>query len=132
MSHRPSLARSTPFWGLIVASAASAAAGALMLVDKIGVMSAALTAGTATGIEVYVGQSVAVVGAVLVGAGVVGILLALAIAALSTLRPALPVEVVESPEDAVDEPAVAEDRDERTLDDIEVVEADEKDLTAAR
>ncbi|MET0813235.1 MAG: dinucleotide-utilizing enzyme [Microbacterium sp.] len=95
MSSRPSLVRSIPFWVLVVASIASAGAGAAILADKISVMTTTLTDGSATGLEVYVGQTVAVVGAVLVGAGVVGILLALTVASLATLRPAAPVEVVE-------------------------------------
>ncbi|GAA1932051.1 hypothetical protein GCM10009775_25110 [Microbacterium aoyamense] len=111
MTSRPSLVRSIPFWVLVAGSLASAAAGAAILADKIGVMTTTLTDGSATGLEVYVGQTVAVVGAVLVGAGVVGILLALTVASLATLRPAAPVEVIEpidwtEEEYAVEEPAV--------------------------
>ncbi|GAA1468228.1 dinucleotide-utilizing enzyme [Microbacterium thalassium] len=95
MTARPRLATRIPFWGLVVASLGSAAAGALILVDKLGVMTTTLTDGTATGIEVYVGQSMAVLGAVLIGAGVIGILLAFAIASLASLRPAAPAVVVE-------------------------------------
>ncbi|WES65578.1 hypothetical protein P0L94_05795 [Microbacter sp. GSS18] len=102
MTTRPRLATRIPFWGLVIASLGSAAAGAVILVERLGVMTTTLTDGTATGVEVYVGQSLAVVGAVLLGAGVVGILLALAIASLASLRPAAPVEVVE-PADAADE-----------------------------
>lgn len=94
MTTRPRLAASVPFWGLITASVASAAAGAVLLIDKLGIMTATLTDGTATGIEVYVGQSVAGLGAVLVGAGVLGILLALTVATAASLRsPAAPVVV---------------------------------------
>lgn len=95
MSTRPRLVRSIPFWGLVVVSLATAAAGALLLVDKLGAMTTALEAGTATTVDVYVGQSVAVLGAVVLGAGIVGILLSLGIAAASTLRAHAPVEIVE-------------------------------------
>lgn len=108
MTARPRLATRIPFWGLVVASLGSAAAGALILVDKLGVMTTTLTDGTATGIEVYVGQSMAVLGAILVGAGVIGILLAFAIAALASLRPAAPAEIVEP----LDWSAEASDADE--------------------
>lgn len=102
MSTRPRLVRSIPFWGLVVVSLATAAAGALLLVDKLGAMTTALEAGTATTVDVYVGQSVAVVGAVVLGAGVVGVLLALGVAAAATLRPHAPVEVVEPVADGIE------------------------------
>ena len=105
MSTRPALVRSIPFWGLVVASIATAGYGAMVLTEKLGTMTTTLTDGTATGVEVYVGQSQAVFGAVLVGAGVIGILLALTVASLATLRPAAPVEVVE-PVDGDDETEV--------------------------
>lgn len=134
MSSRPSLARSIPFWGLLVASAGSAAAGALVLVDKLGVMTTTLTDGTATGIEVYVGQSMAVLGAVLLGAGVVGILLALTVASLSTLRPHAAVEVVEpvAAEDEIEPAGHGYERGLGYTEAVDTVDADEKDLTATR
>jgi hypothetical protein len=95
MPTRPRLVRSIPFWALVAASLATALSGAALLLDKLGVMTTTLTDGTATGVEVYVGQSVAVLGAILLGAGIIGILIALAIAAASTLRPHAPVEIVE-------------------------------------
>ena len=95
MSTRPHLVRSIPFWALVAASLATALSGAALLVDKLGVMTTTLTDGSATGVEVYVGQSLAGLGAILLGAGIVGILIALAVAAASTLRPTAPVEVVE-------------------------------------
>jgi hypothetical protein len=95
MPTRPRLVRSIPFWALVAASLATALSGAALLLDKLGVMTTTLTDGTATGVEVYVGQSVAVLGAILLGAGIIGILIALAVAAASTLRPHAPVEIVE-------------------------------------
>ncbi|MHC2998124.1 dinucleotide-utilizing enzyme [Microbacterium sp. HJ5] len=109
MPTRPRLSRSIPFWLLAAASVATAAAGAVILVDKLGVMTTTLTDGTATGVEVYVGQSVAGLGAVLLGAGIVGVLITLAVAAAATLRPHPPVEVVEpidwSSDEVADAPA---------------------------
>ncbi|MEV8268120.1 dinucleotide-utilizing enzyme [Microbacterium sp. NPDC076911] len=114
MNTRPALVRSIPFWALIVASLASLAYGVSLVTDKIAVMTVTLTEGTATGVEVYVGQSIAFLGSILVGVGVLGLLIALAIAAASTLRAHPPVEVVEpidwnnQDEVAVDEPAAYE------------------------
>ena len=105
MSTRPHLVRSVPFWGLVAVSLATAAGGAYLLSDRLGTMTTALTAGTATPVDVYVGQSVAVVAGIVLGAGIVGILLALDIAALATLRPRTQVEPVEAA-DANDEVAV--------------------------
>lgn len=95
MPTRPRLARSIPFWALVALSLATVLAGAALLVDRLGVMTTTLTDGTATGVDVYVGQSLAGLGATLLGAGVVGLLLSLAIAAVSTLRPNRPLDVVE-------------------------------------
>ncbi|MCP2637053.1 dinucleotide-utilizing enzyme [Microbacterium sp. HD4P20] len=103
MSTRPPLVRSVPFWGLVAVSLATAGTGAYLLSDRLGSMATTLTAGTATTVDVYVGQSVAVSGAIVLGAGIVGLLLALGIAALSTLRPhavAPAVEPSDSPHEA--------------------------------
>ena len=108
MSSRPSLVRSIPFWALVAGSVASLAVGGTILADKIGVMTATLTDGSATGIEVYVGQTLAVFGAVLVGAGVIGILISLAVAAAASLRPVPAVEVVEPIDWTAEDEAVAE------------------------
>ncbi|MCH6229458.1 dinucleotide-utilizing enzyme [Microbacterium sp. CFH 31415] len=109
MPTRPRLLRSIPFWALVVASLATAAYGSWLLLDKLGVMTTTLTDGTATGVEVYVGQSIAVVGGILLGAGVLGVMLALTVAAIATLRPYAPVDVAEplawTADDAVDAPA---------------------------
>lgn len=87
MTVHPRLVRSVPFWTLIVGSAAAIGGGAYLLVDKLGTMETALTANTATGVDVYVGQVWAVFGGVLVGAGVLGLALALAVAAARSLVP---------------------------------------------
>ena len=121
MPIRPRLVRSIPFWGLVLVSLATAVAGALLLVDKLGSMTTTLTDGSATGVDVYVGQTVAVLGAILLGAGVIGILLALAVATAAGLRPVAPVEIVGpidwTAEDAadLDEPAEAAEPEEAVL-----------------
>ncbi|MFJ6679603.1 dinucleotide-utilizing enzyme [Microbacterium sp. NPDC091382] len=82
MNTRPRLTRSIPFWVLVAGSLASSAAGAVVLIDKLGTMETALNAGTATGVEVYVGQVWAILGAILIGVGVIGLLLAFTLGAL--------------------------------------------------
>ncbi|MDE0546816.1 dinucleotide-utilizing enzyme [Microbacterium sp. C7(2022)] len=109
MNTRPRLVRSIPFWALIAGSAATLAYGASLVADKLAIMTVTLTDGSATGVEVYVGQSVALLGSVLVGVGVLGLLIALAIAAASTLRPHAPVEVVEPIDWSSDAETAADD-----------------------
>lgn len=96
MPSRPSLVRSIPFWVLLIASLALTVAGAWLVVDRVGRIQSGVVAQTAEGaIEVYAGPSIAIAGAVILGAGLVGLLLTLAVAAASTLRPHAVVEVVE-------------------------------------
>jgi hypothetical protein len=95
MNTRPSLLRSIPFWILVVASLISAAFGSWILKGKLDAMTATLTDGSATAVDVYVGPSIALLGAILIGVGALGILLALAVAAAASLRPKAAAEVVE-------------------------------------
>jgi hypothetical protein len=125
MPTRPRLVRSIPFWALVVASLATAAYGAALLVDKLGVMTTTLTDGTATGVEVYVGQSVAVLGAILLGVGIVGLLISLAVAAAATLRPHAPVEVVEP----IDWSAESDDAEDAPASDTDASDAPELSTT---
>ncbi|MCT9819972.1 dinucleotide-utilizing enzyme [Microbacterium sp. W1N] len=97
MSNRPRLSRSIPFWGLIVGSAASAGVGAALLLDKLGGMDARLTDGSATSNDVYVGQIWGVFGAILIGAGLVGLALALTVASLCAFVPRPAADVVDAP-----------------------------------
>ncbi|SCY12359.1 hypothetical protein SAMN05216488_0686 [Microbacterium sp. LKL04] len=115
MNTRPRLTRSIPFWVLVAGSLASSAAGAVVLMDKLGTMETALTAGTATGVEVYVGQVWAILGAILIGVGVIGLLLAFALGALRAfatpreqLAPATEPFAEEIETDATDESATTE------------------------
>lgn len=93
--NKKSLTRSVPYWVLLVVSLASAAVGAWLASDQISTMTTTLLDGTATNVEVYVGPSKVVVGAALLGAGVVGVLFALVLAAAKALLPAAPPVVVE-------------------------------------
>lgn len=95
MTTRPRLSRSIPFWGLIAGSAAAVGFGAWLTIDKISVMTSTLTDGSATGVEVYAGQAWALFGAVIAGAGLVGLVAALSLGAARNLL-APTVDVVES------------------------------------
>ncbi|WEF22476.1 hypothetical protein [Microbacterium maritypicum] len=91
-----SLTRSMGFWLLLVVSLATTAVGAWLISGQIGTMTTTLLDGTATGVEVYVGQSLVVVGAGVLAAGIVGILLTLALVAARSLVPAPAPAVVEA------------------------------------
>jgi hypothetical protein len=95
MATRPRLIRSIPFWSLLVGSLAVAVAGGWLTTETLSGIDTRLTDGSATNSDVYVGQVWAIVGAVVLGAGLVGLALALAIAAAASLLPPRPVEVVE-------------------------------------
>ena len=116
MTARPRLTRSIPFWILLAGSLASIALGAWLVVDKIATMSATLLDGTATGVEVYGGQSWVTLGAAFVAAGLVGLIASLFLAVLRSFVPVTAVAAVESidwdteSETMLDaEPAVAAD-----------------------
>jgi len=96
MNTRPRLVSSIPFWALLVVSLASLAYGLWIVLDKIGVMTATLVDQSATGVEVYAGQAWIVFGSAFVAAGVIGLVVTLAILTLQTLAPRPPVEVVET------------------------------------
>ncbi|GAA4197696.1 hypothetical protein GCM10022219_26050 [Microbacterium oryzae] len=85
MTHRSRLTRSIAYWVLVVASAAAVAAGIALALPRLGTMEEALLAGTATGVEVYVGQAWITLAAGLVGAGVIGLLAALGLAATAAM-----------------------------------------------
>lgn len=79
------LTRSIGFWLLTILSLASAGVGGWLIAGQIGTMTTTLLDGTATGVEVYVGQSIVVVGAALLGAGVIGLVVVLALLAARSL-----------------------------------------------
>lgn len=100
-----SLTRSIGFWLLLVLSLATAGVGGWLVTGQVGSMTSTLLDNTATGVDVYVGQSLVVVGAVLLGAGIIGILLAVALTAVQALLPAAPPVVVEPIDWTAEEPA---------------------------
>lgn len=136
MISRPRLTRSIPFWLLIAASLASLGAGAYLLLDRLGTMDARLTDGTATNSDVYVGQTWAVLGAVLVGAGVVGLALALTVGALRSLVPVSVAPMADAAaagtepdgaglaDDDTNRTAAADPTDASVADDVELGDAD--------
>lgn len=123
-----SLTRSLAFWLLLVLSIASAGIGGWLIAGQVGTMTSTLLDGTATGIEVYVGQSLVVVGAALLGAGVIGILLAVALTASQALIPSRQAEAIDPidwpAEGSADEEPVTRDGSARE-DATEVVAADD-------
>lgn len=96
MSVRPSLVRSIPFWILIGGSLATAGVGLWLAIDKLGVMSVGLADGTATPVDVYVGQVWAIVGGILIATGIIGLALALVVAVIRSFVPVTDVEITEA------------------------------------
>ena len=96
MTVRPSLVRSIPFWILLVGSLATAAVGAWLTVDKLAVMSVGLTAGTATPVDVYVGQVWAIIGGILLATGILGLALTVVTAVIRSFVPVTDVEIIEA------------------------------------
>lgn len=107
---RPRLVRSIAYWVLVLGSAASLAIGVLLTVPNIGLMTSSLLDGSATGVEVYAGQAWVTLGAALAGAGVLGVLLALALAAGASLIPR-PVVADAAPEVVADPEGETADAD---------------------
>ncbi|MDC7802527.1 hypothetical protein PP359_01175 [Sphingomonas sp. BLCC-B65] len=107
--------RSIPFWVLVGGSLVAVGGGVYLLVDKLTVMASTLADGTATGVEVYAGQIWAVLGAILIGVGLIGLALALTLGTMGSLaRGATPsvvaeeIDVVEIVEPATNAAPVAE------------------------
>ena len=90
-----SLTRSIPFWLLLVLSLAAVAVGGWLVWDNTSTMQATLLDGTATNVEVYVGQAWITAGSGVLAAGVIGVLLALVLGAAKSLVPSAPVVVEE-------------------------------------
>ncbi|WP_100811015.1 MULTISPECIES: dinucleotide-utilizing enzyme [unclassified Microbacterium] len=105
MTARPRLVRSIPYWALIVGSVAAGGVGLWLTLDKLGVMTSSILDGSATGVEVYAGQSWAVLGSVLIGAGLIGLAFALTLAVAASLvkRDEPLVIVADTLDDGVDE-----------------------------
>jgi len=99
MPTRPRLVTSIPFWALVVVSLASGIFGTRLVLVQLDTMTVGLTDNTATAVDVYAGPPVITIGAILIGAGLIGLLLALAIAALSTLRPHADIAIIDLDEE---------------------------------
>jgi len=106
MTVRPSLVRSIPFWILLVGSIATSVFGAWLAVNTLGTMSVALTDGTATPVDVYVGQVWAIVGGILIATGIVGLALALVVAVIRSFVPATDAEIIEALDWSADDDAL--------------------------
>lgn len=106
------LTRSVPFWGVVAGSLGAIGGGTWTAVSHIRTMTKALKDGSATGVEVYAGQAWAVLGAVMLGAGLVGLLLALSLSAVRALIPVASVVI---------EPIERSDEDETLADGEPVV-----------
>lgn len=132
MTARPRLVRSVPYWVLVVGSVAAGGVGLWLTLDKLGIMTDTILDGSATGVEVYVGQSWAVLGSILIGVGLIGLVFALALAAgASLVKRAEPVIVMA---DSFDDADDIDDVEDDFQDDFEPaadgVSADEAALDA--
>lgn len=87
MQTRPRLVTSIPFWVLVVGSLAAVIGGLVIVLRGIDAMQAVLNDPNATVVTVYVAQSWVTVGAAVIGAGALGIVAALAVAAVVSTRP---------------------------------------------
>ncbi len=97
MKTRPRLLTSIPFWVLVAASLAAIIGGLAIVLNGINAMEQVLNDPNATVVQVYVGQSWVVVGAAVLGAGAVGIVAVLSLAAATALahRPDVAVESID-------------------------------------
>lgn len=131
-----SLSRRIGFWFLAFVSVLSLALGGSLIIGQLGSMNTGLLDGTATAADVYVGQSLVVVGAVLVGAGLVGGMLTVAVSLLQA-QPAATSDEEAAPADTTpaDEAADAGPSAD-TVEDVESVESvestDVEDAESAR
>lgn len=111
MHTRPRLLTSIPFWVLVAGSLAAIIGGLAIVLNGITAMEEVLNDPNATVVQVYVGQSWVVVGAAVLGAGAVGLVAVLALAAATALtrRPDVAVESIDwsSDDETAAAPAVA-------------------------
>lgn len=106
-----SLIRSTSYWLLLVLSLASAAIGGWLVWDSTTTMLTTILDGSATNVEVYVGQAWITSGAALMAAGIVGIFLSLVLSVAKALIPTTPVivEPIDWTADAADTTEASDD-----------------------
>jgi len=125
-----SLTRSTSYWLLLALSLASTAIGGWLVWDSTTTMLTTILDGTATNVEVYVGQAWITSGAALLAAGVVGIFLSLVLSAVRALIPRAPVIVEPIDWTQQSETTVAESAAETEVTSPEPVEGSETDLAS--
>jgi hypothetical protein len=89
---------------------ATIAFGAWLSVTTLGTMSTALTAGTATPVDVYVGQVWAIVGGILIATGILGLGLVLVLGVLRSFVPVTDVEIIEALDWSSDDDVVDAER----------------------
>ncbi|MDQ1084391.1 MULTISPECIES: dinucleotide-utilizing enzyme [Microbacterium] len=106
MHTRPRLVTSIPFWVLVAGSLAAIIGGLAIVLNGINAMEEVLNDPNATVVQVYVGQSWVVVGAAVLGAGAVGIVAVLALAAATALTRRADISVESIDWDSDDETAV--------------------------
>lgn len=82
---RNALLSAVSFWILIALSLTASGIGAWIIRSHSDTMTRTLLDGTATGVEVYVGQSMIGVGGTILAAGIVGIAIALALGVVARL-----------------------------------------------
>jgi hypothetical protein len=118
MTSRPRLTRSIPFWVLFVGSLALTGFGAWMVFDRLTRFEEAVRSGAVDqaqqleiSISSYVVAPSATVGGIILGAGLVGLLLTAAVAAVATLLPRPAVEVIEEIDWSDDEESALEPDD---------------------
>lgn len=90
MTSRPSLARSIPFIVLLIASVAATALGAWIVLSKLASMTTTLTVNqqsATAALDVYGGPAWVMFGSALLGAGLIGLFGALAVATLRSFVP---------------------------------------------
>ncbi|MEJ1092021.1 hypothetical protein [Microbacterium istanbulense] len=131
-----SLSRRIGFWFLAFVSVLSLALGGSLIIGQLGSMNTGLLDGTATAADVYVGQSLVVVGAVLVGAGLLGGMLTVAVSLLQA-QPAATSDETAAPADTTPADEAAEaDASAESVEDVEDVESvestDVEDAESAR
>lgn len=108
-----SLSRSIPYWLLLALSLVAAFVGGWLVLDNTSTMQRTLLDGSATNIEVYVGQAWITAGAAILAAGIIGVLLTLGLAAVKAIAaPRTPATVAEIDRGAENEFSTPEDAPE--------------------
>lgn len=127
-----SLSRSIPYWLLLVVSLVASFLGGWLVMDNTATMQRTLLDGSATNVEVYVGQAWITSGAAVLAAGIIGILLALGLAAAKALVSSAvehAAEVDETPVSVEEAPALDEDSEQQETpqpqDSVEIEAADQ-------